>query len=409
MINMINTKVFEKNLCDHCLGRLYANLLSGFTSEKRGKVIRLFTAMMIDSDKIDPAGIDMSNFQGIKFRNKLETGKKEKCWVCANIFDGIDKFAEKCVKRMNKLEFNSFLVGSKVSSQVHKREEKIWEINGIEYVESIKTEINRELGKRIEKLVKKPVAFKRPDILIIANLEKNRYELEIGSLYVLGFYKKLKRGIPQSKWGTPGVHKTSVQEIIAKPLLKAAKSKKSSFHGSGREDIDARCLDWRPFVIEIEKPVKRKFSIRKMQREINKSKKVNVKLVRFCDRNTVVRVKTERGDKTYHVTVKFSKSVDKKDLRKLYKLKGVISQRTPTRVAHRRADLVRKRRVKEIKYKRISSKTLELRVRTDAGLYVKELVSGNGGRTKPSVAGILGVEATPKNLDVIMVQRPKNI
>ena len=45
-----------------------------------------------------------------------------------------------------------------------------------------------------------------------------------------------------------------------KPILKIAKSEKSSFHGLGREDIDARCLDYRPFVIEIEKPIKRKIN-----------------------------------------------------------------------------------------------------------------------------------------------------
>ena len=91
------------------------------------------------------------------------------------------------------------------------------------------------------------------------------------------------------------------------------------------------------------------------------------------------------------------------------KLVGIISQRTPTRVAHRRADLVRKRKVKEIKYKWVNSKTIELKVKTNAGLYVKEFVSGNGGRTIPSVAQALGVDATPKNLDVIEIQRPKGI
>ncbi|MBN2203276.1 MAG: tRNA pseudouridine(54/55) synthase Pus10 [Candidatus Aenigmarchaeota archaeon] len=406
---MLNEKVFSKNLCDHCLGRLYSGLLSGHTSEERGKAIRLSMAMMIDSGKVETKEIDMSNFHDFKFRNGSKPGKKEKCWMCSDIFDNLDKLAEKCVKRLGNLEFSSFLVGSKVSGQIHAREEKMWEINGIENVETIKTEINRELGKRIERLVKKPVAFKRPDILILANLEKARYDLQIGSLYVFGYYSKRKRGFPQCKWGTPGVYKTSVQEIIAKPFLKATESKHNSFHGGGREDIDARCMGWRPFVIEIEKPVKRKISLAKMRQEINKGSKVKVKSLKFCDRDTVVRVKTERGEKAYRVTVLFSKPVDKSDLKKLYKLKGVISQRTPTRVSHRRADLVRKRKVLDIKYKRISSKKIELMVKTNAGLYVKELVSGNGGRTKPSVSSMLGVEATPKDLDVTMVQKTRNV
>ena len=168
-------------------------------------------------------------------------------------------------------------------------------------------------------------------------------------------------------------------------------------------------MDWRPFVIEIEEPVKRKINLRKIEKQINKSKKVKVKILRFCDKNVVRRVKTERGDKTYRVTVKLFKPVKRKDLKKLNKLKGIISQRTPTRVAHRRADLVRKRAVKDIKYKYVNSKIIELKITGTAGLYIKELVSGNEGRTKPSVAEVLGVKATPKNLDVVSIQRPKGI
>ena len=44
-----------------------------------------------------------------------------------------------------------------------------------------------------------------------------------------------------------------------------------------------------------------------------------------------------------------------------------------------------------------------MEVRTEAGLYVKELVSGDGGRTQPSVAGILGADAECAELDVLAV------
>lgn len=405
---MINIKVLEKNLCDHCLGRLYSGLLTGMTNEERGIAIRKYVAMMIDAKKVDYSNMDLSNFHGFKFRCGLKPGKKQKCWLCSNLFDDLEKMADKAIKKTKGLEFKTFLVGSRVSGDVLNREEKLWEITSIEFVESIKSEINRELGKMLEKILDKQVDFKKPDILIIADFVKG-IQIQINSLYVLGYYKKLKRGIPQSKWGTPGKYKTSVQEIVAKPFMEATKGKGNSFHGCGREDIDARCLDWRPFVIEIEEPRKREIGLRKMQIRINRGSKIKVKILRFCDKNVVRRIKTEGGDKTYRVTVKFSKSVQKKDLRKLKSLKGTISQRTPTRVAHRRADLIRKRTVREIKYRYINSKKIELKVRTSAGLYVKELVTGNNGRTIPSVSQVLGVEATPKDLDVIGIQRPKNI
>ena len=56
--------------------------------------------------------------------------------------------------------------------------------------------------------------------------------------------------------------------------LKTTKGKRNAFHGMGREDIDARCLDWRPFVIEIIEPKKRDFGLKKLEKRINKSKKI---------------------------------------------------------------------------------------------------------------------------------------
>jgi tRNA pseudouridine synthase 10 len=168
-------------------------------------------------------------------------------------------------------------------------------------------------------------------------------------------------------------------------------------------------LGWRAFVVELLEPKKRKLNIKKIQKQINKSKKVNVKELKYSNKQTVVRIKTETGDKTYRVRVKLEKSINKKNLRKLKELIGVINQQTPTRVLRRRADLVRKRRVKSLKYKQINKKTLELTIKTAAGLYIKELVSGDNGRSKPSVSEVLDVKATPYDLDVIHIDRPKSL
>jgi tRNA pseudouridine synthase 10 len=115
------------------------------------------------------------------------------------------------------------------------------------------------------------------------------------------------------------------------------------------------------------------------------------------------------GDKTYRMIVKFNKPVKKQELKKLKSLIGTISQRTPIRVAHRRADLIRRRLVKDLRYRRINGKTIVLTIKGSSGLYVKELVHGDEGRTKPSLVEVLNVEAVPKNLDVIKIERPKNL
>jgi tRNA pseudouridine synthase 10 len=64
---------------------------------------------------------------------------------------------------------------------------------------------------------------------------------------------------------------------------------------------------------------------------------------------------------------------------------------------------VRDRRIVSLRWRRIDGRTLDVEVRTQAGLYVKELVSGDAGRTRPSVAEALGVAAECAELDVIAV------
>jgi tRNA pseudouridine synthase 10 len=104
--------------------------------------------------------------------------------------------------------------------------------------------------------------------------------------------------------------------------------------------------------------------------------------------------------------VKFEKEIDKEKLKDLKKLNGaIIFQKTPTRVLARRADKERKRKVVKISYKLVNKKTLKLKIRASAGLYIKELITGDNGRTRPNISEILN--NTPKDilLDVIKIHR----
>ncbi|MBI2542758.1 MAG: hypothetical protein HYW24_01065 [Candidatus Aenigmarchaeota archaeon] len=172
---------------------------------------------------------------------------------------------------------------------------------------------------------------------------------------------------------------------------------------SGREDIDARNLGWRPFVIEAIKPLKRKIDLKKMQKEINRSK-VKVRKLKFVDKDSIRKLKTDRTDKTYAVEVEFEKIIDKKLLKNLKNLvKEPILQRTPQRVVHRRANKTRKRYVKQLSYKVIGKKKLLIKVRAEAGLYIKELVTGDDGRTMPNASELLNNKVKRLKLDVIKI------
>ena len=65
--------------------------------------------------------------------------------------------------------------------------------------------------------------------------------------------------------------------------------------------------------------------------------------------------------------------------------------------------MVRVKHVLDLSYEIINDKTFNMRIKTEGGLYIKELISGDGGRSNPNVSEILGVNAACAQLDVIEV------
>ncbi len=198
-----------------------------------------------------------------------------------------------------------------------------------------------------------------------------------------------------------------MEELIAGPFLEAAWASGARLHGAGREDIDARMLgSGRPFVLELVSPRSRRLALASLERVANASAlgKVEVAGLRFVSGEMVARIKEAEAEKVYRALVGFGEGVTTAGLREaLGGLLGLIEQRTPRRVAHRRADLVRGRRVLEATGGLLTPERANLTLRCDGGLYIKELVSGDEGRTRPSLAALLGVAARVVELDVVDV------
>ena len=93
-------------------------------------------------------------------------------------------------------------------------------------------------------------------------------------------------------------------------------------------------------------------------------------------------------------------------LQTIAQLSGVkLAQRTPERVAHRRADLIRRRTVFETSKPVIETmddgvREIEFTLRCESGTYVKETVHGDGGRTQPSLSSLIKAKCDVLWLDV---------
>ncbi|MDD3421142.1 MAG: tRNA pseudouridine(54/55) synthase Pus10 [Methanocellales archaeon] len=420
----------EGPICDHCLGRQFAKLSTGLTNKERG--IALKTALaMLGHQKFkegDPSLLKRLASCTRQVRSILSMdGTDEKCWLCNDLFQSLDIWVQRSLKLLKKYQYDTFLIGTKVSGLLAENEEILWAATSSTiWAEPLKSELNREIGKLIQEEIDKEVDFDRPDIFVLLNLAEDKVELRSSSLFIYGRYKKLARGIPQTRWSCPlcqgegcedcdykgTLYTTSVEELMKDPVIESSGGADIVLHGAGREDIDALMLGTgRPFVLEVKEPLYRHFDLIDLENSINRSaeNRIEVKGLRFVEKKMVAEVKTADADKVYRVRLTFSKAVSEVKLKaSLDKLCTKIKQRTPSRVAHRRSDKVRTRTIHFAKLMDLDADSATICIRCESGLYIKELISGDDERTKPNLSELLGTKVGVKELDVIGVKHARS-
>ncbi len=404
----------DNKICNHCLGRKFSDVIEGNGNIERGEKIR-------------------------KELNLKDFKNDEECDICKNIFSYLDdtliKKVTTKIEYLN-LEYDTFLVGSKIEPGIIERDEYLSQRLDLD-VEPIKKEINRISGKLLEKTLNKEVDFENQDIVIMIDL-KNLFKenpkvlkdgtldnikvrIQINPIFIEGRYNKFIRGIPQTKWpcrnckgrgcemcnGTGKQYSESVEELLSETVLKESKGYEAKFHGSGREDIDVRMLgSGRPFVLEIKEPKIRKLNLNKIEKEVNEinANKTKYNNLKFVKRSRKAEIKVSSPDtyKVYRALVNCEEEIKKEELTKLNQLQ-IIKQRTPNRVSHRRADKIRTKEVKDIKAEYKDSHNFEMIIKTQGGLYIKELISGDDGRSQPNISDLLNNKSVCKELDVIEV------
>ena len=394
----VAAEIARSGVCDHCLGRMFGKLGTGMTNDLRGRILR---------NKLKENGIDAP--------------AEEFCPLCENVFDMMDRFAEAAAESINEVESDNFLIGTRIEPEIVEREKEIKERYNLENSETIKAELNREIGKLALPMIHRPVEFKNPQVVALVDTRFADVTLDISPVFIAGRYTKYSREIPQTIWpcrvchgkgcdhcnGKGKMYPTSVQEIIGDIALEMAEGQEHFFHGMGREDIDACMLgDGRPFVLEISQPRKRYIDLDELERRANQTDMAGFNSLKFVQREAVERYKAAASDKVYHVHVIAEGKVNKEELvRVAQSFKDVtIDQRTPRRVEHRRADLVRKRKIHWCEAEWISDDSFDLDLETDSGTYVKEFVSGDEGRSIPSFSERLGIQCKVQTLDVMAIQ-----
>ena len=400
----------EGPVCDACLGRTFADRSHGLTNAERGRSLRI-AAALTDDEPYEPT----------------DTGD---CWVCEGLCEEFDAWAERCAEAVAGVEFDTYQVGTRTPPLLEENEQLLRESAGLDpdAGEAFNSEFNREVGKRVGPRTDTTVDFGRPDVQFTLDIDTDTVEVDVHSAFVYGRYRKLERDIPQTEWpcnacdgsgylgstpcekceGTGYLYEDSVEELTAPIVRDVMDGTGATFHGAGREDVDARMLGTgRPFVIEVFEPRRRDVDTQRLTGDINAfaEGRVEVDHLGLATYDLVERVKGLDASKRYRATVAFDEPIDDGDLAAaLGDLDGAtIEQYTPHRVDHRRASLTRTREVYDATGALEDPTHATVEIHGAGGLYVKELVSGDEGRTDPSLAGLLGVGAAVTALDVIGV------
>ena len=387
----------EHPLCNSCLGRRFASIGRGIPNSERGEHIR----------------------------NALAIKDADECWVCDGLTSDVETMSETIIASLEGYNMSNILIGTKSDPIISAREDELTQRLGKDLGEPIKAELNRNVGKIVSAKLEVDVNFEKPEVVAIIDTRFFAVDVQSNPVYFEGVYRKMLRTIPQTRWpcrtcrgkgcnkcnDTGKMYQTSVEEEIGRPSLVVFEAKDHRFHGMGREDIDVRMLGTgRPFVFEMKDPKRRIVDLKALEKEINELSKgvVDVESLEYSSKERVVHFKEVRHDKTYEVRVKIEDTFDKTSLHEACKkIECTLEQRTPSRVAHRRADLVRKRTVRTCDIVSIENDEAVLRINAETGTYIKEMLNGDEGRTSPNLAGLLDTKVSVVWLDVVGIDTPK--
>ena len=161
----------ECDLCDYCLGRFFIKNTNTSSSKRLGN----------------------------KIMNSINSRTQIKCSLCKNLFSSLDFYAKTMQDISSDYEFSTFSVGVILKQSVIERDDKMRSKFNLRGVDSIKTEITKELRNKFTRKTKAKIDHITPDLTFIINFRTEQCHVKTKSLFLYGRYLKNKRGLPQKQ------------------------------------------------------------------------------------------------------------------------------------------------------------------------------------------------------------------
>jgi tRNA pseudouridine synthase 10 len=336
----------------------------------------------------------------------ISTGKSSSpCYICRGLMDNLGVIANSIMAAVKVFEFDTFLIGATLPTQLYEREDTMRARLKIRGSESIKHYLTRELGMMLTQLTRKRVEYGKPDITITLNVDKeNNVNVAIIArpLAFAGVYIKKSRGLPQKQErcancsgrgcnscnysGLSGYD--SVEGIIANELVQITKSQTPKFTWMGSEDQSSLVLGrGRPFYVRVFNPKKRKLK--------NKTIKGNgIKaILNVINDIPVIQPRFIVKTKIY---IRCENALTKKILKKLNFLSG-------SKVSFENKSKIGVKNIHSVRVRQLDSNQFTLTIVADSGLMIKQLVGGEE-YMKPNISEILGTKCKCLMFDILDIQ-----
>ncbi len=348
ILSVTNEILQKYDLCDQCLGRLFSKQLH------------------LSSNKL----------LGRKLKNEFVSTNK--CYICKNLFSKLDFFLKLMLDSSSNYTFKTYGVGLLIKPSIVDRDDFIRSKYKLKGIDSIKTDIAKELIKLFTKKTQKIMDPFDPEITFTINLKDESCQLRSKSIVISGRYVKSKRGYTQKQKSCDncsgkgcricnfhGISEfESVEGVISKLIFKKFGGTTTKFTWIGGEDKSSLVLgNGRPFFVKIKNPSKRK--PRLSDKEFDFVSLFNLKLIGESPKKPL--------NFNSKIKIKISTSLPI-NLKNLKKLKDLTT--TPI-VIYENSGKRYEKKIFGLKYTKNSDNVFTMTVIAEGGFPVKRFVVGN--------------------------------
>ena len=370
-ITSITNSILKKyDLCDQCLGRLFSKQLH----------------------------LSSNKFLGKKLKKNYTS--KGKCYVCKNLFCNLSHFLKLMLDLSLNYEFQTYGIGIMIKPSIVDRDDFLRSKYQLKGIDSVKTDIAKELMKSFTKKTTKIMDPVDPEITFTVNIKDESCQLRSKSIVVSGRYVKSERGYAQKQKSCDncsgkgcricnfhGISEfTSVEGIISKLIFKKFGGTTAKFTWIGGEDESSLVLgSGRPFFVKINNPSKRNPKLN--NEKLDYLSLFNLKLVNESPKSPLI----------FHSKIKIKIStVSQIDSKHLKKLKDLTS--TPILICEKSGKCYEKK-IFNLKYKKNSMTQITIIITAEGGLPVKRFITGDD--VSPNISTLFSTSCVAQEFDFL--------